>query len=261
MPGRPAWLSAALILAVASLPLPAQAWGCIAELDVYDRAANQTLPVYRRFGKRWVAGEPGHEYALRVRNCTDARVLAVVSVDGVNVITGQSASPSQSGYVLEPGEVLTIEGWRKSMERTAAFVFTDPADSYAARTGRPHDLGVIGAALFREARPPAVAQEVGPPYPAVPAPRQEGAAGPESKSRDDSAESQRAASLGTGHGRSEHSPAQWTRFERASASPDETISVRYETEASLAALGVVPRERVHDRDPDPFPQLGFVPDP
>jgi len=69
------------------------------------------------------------------------------------------------------------------------------------------------------------------------------------------------ASLGTGHGRSEHSPAQWTSFERASDDPDETISIRYETHAALVALGVLPRKWFPDRDPEPFPQLGFVPDP
>ena len=35
-------------------------------------------------------------------NRTGARVLTVLSVDGVNAITGQTASPNQSGYVLEP---------------------------------------------------------------------------------------------------------------------------------------------------------------
>jgi len=93
---------------------------------------------------------PGNEYAIRIRNCSDRRVLAVVSVDGVNVVTGETAAPEQSGYVIEPYGYVTIEGWRKSLERTAAFYFSDPGDAYATRTGRPDDLGVIGVALFRE---------------------------------------------------------------------------------------------------------------
>ena len=148
-----------LALAMAIATHQAQSRACTAEVEVHDRAQDRVLPTYRKFGRRWITGEPGHEYDLRIRNCADVRVLAVISVDGVNVITGESASPSQSGYVLEPGEHLTVEGWRKSMEHTAAFVFTDPADSYAARTGRPNDLGVIGVALFRELRPKVVAQE------------------------------------------------------------------------------------------------------
>ena len=134
-----------LALAMAIATHQAQSRACTAEVEVHDRAQDRVLPTYRKFGRRWITGEPGHEYDLRIRNCADARVLAVISVDGVNVITGQSASPSQSGYVLEPGEHLTVEGWRKSMEHTAAFVFTDPANSYAARTGRPGCRSAAGS--------------------------------------------------------------------------------------------------------------------
>lgn len=251
-----------LALAMATVTHQAQARACIAQVEVHDRAMDRTLPTYRKFGKRWVTGEPGHEYDLRIRNCADVRVLAVISVDGVNVVTGQSASPSQSGYVVEPGENLAVEGWRKSMERTAAFVFTDPADSYAARTGRPNDLGVIGVALFRELRPKVVAQERDSGLHAAPATRPEPAAEAAGKSDAVSARTRQSASLGTGHGRSEHSPAQWTSFERASDEPDETISIRYETHAALVALGVLPRRGLPDRNPEPFPaQVGFVPDP
>ena len=256
-------LAAGLALAMATATHHAEARACTAQVDVYDRAQSRALPMYRKFGKRWITGEPGHEYDLRIRNCADVRVLAVISVDGVNVVTGQSASPSQSGYVLEPGENMTVEGWRKSMERTAAFVFTDPADSYAARTGRPDDLGVIGVALFRELRPRIVAQERDSNLYGASSPRAEPAAEAAAKSdAASSARSRQSASLGTGHGRSEHSPAQWTSFERASDEPDETISIRYETHTALVALGVLPRRGLPDRDPEPFPaQLGFVPDP
>ncbi len=249
--------AAALSVMLATGSHAAQA-RCVARVDVHDRASNSTLPVYQERGSQWIAGEPGHEYELRLRNCADVRVLAVISVDGVNVISGQSAAPSQSGYVLEPGEHLTVEGWRKSLERTAAFVFTDPADAYAARMGRPDDLGVIGVALFRERRPSVAAREAIATTGADAAPSAAGSAA----ARAEAAGAQRAASLGTGHGRSERSPAQWTHFERASPHPDETIRIRYETRATLVALGVLPAERIPDRDPDPFPgRLGFVPDP
>ena len=46
-------------------------------------------------------------------------------------------------------------GLAQGPERTAAFYFSDPGDSYASRTGRPDDLGVIGVALFRERERPA----------------------------------------------------------------------------------------------------------
>ena len=107
--------------------------GQLVQVDVYDRVDGLALPVYAKNGRHYIVGTPGHEYAVRIRNCTAGRILAVTSVDGVNVISGDTAAPSQSGYVLDPWGSVEIAGWRKSMERTAAFYFTDLEDSYAAR--------------------------------------------------------------------------------------------------------------------------------
>jgi hypothetical protein len=94
--------------------------GRLVQVDVYDRASGTALPVYANNGRNYIVGAPGHEYGVRIRNCTGARVLVVTSVDGVNVISGDTAAPSQSGYVLEPWGYVVITGWRKSMDRTAA---------------------------------------------------------------------------------------------------------------------------------------------
>ena len=128
----------------------------LVQVDVYDRFDGAALPVYQKDGRHYIVGMPGHEYAVRIRNCTGGRVLVVTSVDGVNVISGDTASPGQSGYVLDPWASVEIAGWRKSMDRTAAFYFTDLGDSYAARTGRPQNVGVIGVAVFQE-RPKRIA--------------------------------------------------------------------------------------------------------
>ncbi len=126
----------------------------LVQVDVYNRTTGAALPIYPNGGRNWIEGVPGQEYAVRIRNLTGARVLVVTSVDGVNVISGDTASPSQSGYVLDAYGSVEIAGWRKSMSRTAAFYFTDLGDSYAARTGRPANVGVIGVAVFQEkARP------------------------------------------------------------------------------------------------------------
>ena len=153
--GMPRRLLLTLALAsAAACTLPAVAHARITpslvELDVVDRDSGQTLPEYRHRAQDWIAGAPGHRYAVRRRNTPGERVLVVLSVDGVNAVTGQTANPAQAGYVLEPWESAEISGWRKSMDDIAQFVFTDLGDSYAARTGRPHNVGVIGVAVSQE---------------------------------------------------------------------------------------------------------------
>jgi hypothetical protein len=153
--------------------------------------------------------------------------------------------------VFAAGEGYQIAGWRKSTERVAAFEFAALPDSYAARTGRPDNVGVIGVALFREAAPPSVAlQDRG--AAARAAPEAAPPAAPSAESR-----------LGTAHGRSEASAATYTDFERASAIPDEVIAIRYDRRENLIAMGVIAPPIAPTPNPVPFPAStgGFVPDP
>ena len=122
----------------------------LATLAVVDRETGQEVPLWRHQGRSYVAGRPGALYGLRVSNNTDGRLLAVMSVDGVNIVTGATAAYSQGGYVLAPHQVMDVNGWRKSTTEVAAFSFTALSQSYAALTGRPLDVGVIGMAVFRE---------------------------------------------------------------------------------------------------------------
>src|SRR5712672_762518 len=138
-------VAAVAFLAAAS----AFAHGSIVDLSVYDRTEGRRLPVYWHEGRAWIAGRPGNEYQVTLRSRQSQDVLAVISVDGVNVVTGQTADPSQSGYVLSPRGGFDILGWRTNLSQTAAFYFTALPDSYAARTGRPDNVGVIGVALCR----------------------------------------------------------------------------------------------------------------
>ena len=92
----------------------AGAVGGIADVTVYDRAEGRTLPVYQHEGRHYVVGKPGNEYQIRVRNRAGADILAVVSVDGVNAVTGETANWDQTGYVLGRYQDFDIKGWRKS---------------------------------------------------------------------------------------------------------------------------------------------------
>ena len=233
--------------------LPASALADVGvDVEILDRRTGAVLPVYWHDGERHVAGEPGCEYEIRLRNRGGGRVLAVTSVDGVNVITGRNASTAQSGYVLDPWGLVAIDGWRKSMDQVAAFYFTALPDSYAARTGRPDNVGVIGVALFHEraAVMPLEAGSLSREAPAAPAAQgsvERKAAGADREMDD---------RLGTGHGRSERSRVSYTHFERATASPVEMMPTHYDTHANLSAVGVIRAPRLAT----PFPGQ-FVPDP
>jgi hypothetical protein len=127
--------------------------GRIAEVEIIDRDTGAVLSPHYYRGEYWVAGTPGARYAIEIRNRLGERLLAVTSVDGVNVISGATAGFDQTGYVFSPGERYQITGWRKSDAEIAAFTFTDSSNSYAERTGRPANVGVIGLAIFRERQP------------------------------------------------------------------------------------------------------------
>jgi hypothetical protein len=236
---------AALLSGCASPGEAAGPAGTLAGLEIYDRTEGRRLEVHWHEGRAYVAGKPGNEYRITVRNRLGGEdLLAVISVDGVNVLSGQTADPSQGGYVLAPRGAIDIQGWRKSLSQTAAFYFTALPDSYAARTGRPDDVGVIGVALFKRK---VVARE----RPALIAP----SPGPSS----DMGRAEQSAKIGTGHGRREESYVRWTTFERASAQPAETLVLYYDSRANLLAQGIL-RENVPVAPrPRPFP--GFVPDP
>lgn len=256
--------AAALSPVTASLAsAPVDRAGERVEVQIYDRDEGRYLPVVRHRGRLYVAGEPGHEYEIRLRSREDRRLLAVTSVDGVNVISGDTASPQQSGYVLDGHGSVSIEGWRKSMQRVATFYFTDLPDSYAARTGRPHDVGVIGVALFEERRRPRHPWWKREDERFRSEDRAQSESAPRAKAYTPGSQSDNGQ-LGTGHGRNEWSQAQYTDFERASDRPAEVITIYYDSRRNLVAQGILPPERRWARwqRPDPFPaDARFAPDP
>ena len=275
MPTRRALLAllAAAAATACSAP-PAAAVGSMVDMQIVDRSRGETLSTWRHRGESYVAGRPGDRYAVRLTNRSSGRVLVVLSVDGVNAVSGDTAAVGQTGYVLAPYQSAEITGWRKSWSEAAAFYFTALPDSYAARTGRPDNVGVIGAAVFRERVPepvsqwqqqaPSVAKEGGAGSGRLDAQR---AAAPAAEAEASKSELARRSlndaladkKLGTGHGEREYSPTSQTAFERASSTPAEVVQVRYDSYANLLASGVIPRPRPMPRQPDAFPS--FVPDP
>jgi hypothetical protein len=285
-------MAALLALAASSHAL---ALGELAHVSIIDRDTGTPLTPHLYRGEYWIAGRPGARYGIQVGNPTAGRLLAVISVDGINVLSGDTAGWNQEGYVFDPLDSYQITGWRKSDSEVAAFTFTASPGSYAERTGRPANVGVIGVALFRERTPPPVTMTVPSPPPPPPsslsrelpapaasaAPAAEppargaapgGAAGapsrlPSLSPPEDKQQPQEVTvtgervgpKLGTGHGGRESSPVTHTSFERLQDAPNEIVRIHYDSLRNLIAMGII---RAPDT-PEPFPASPprYVPDP
>ena len=153
----------------------------------------------------------------------------------------------------------------------AAFFFTEHQNSYAARTGRPDNVGVIGVAVFRRKVEP----EARIPRARLPLERRDGPAEPWSgadASADDApraaeSDAARQAPSLAGEIHVARAPATAAAKPRASptrsssaprAHPEEVIAIHYDTYANLVAMGVIRGPRI--ATPSPFPGQ-FVPDP
>ncbi len=275
--------------------------GSLVDIEVLARAGyRDVVPSYWFRGQNYVEGRQNQEFRVRLRNKSGERVMAVLSIDGVNAISGQTAGVNQTGYILAPYQTLDVDGWRKSNVRTAAFYFTHINDSYAARTGRPDNVGVIGAAIFREVRyeyddqqnddgqydeystgqgnypndnypngkSASVPAAGAPPAPSTRATPQDksgqpipgAVAAPQSKSYGQESGAVPGAPLGTGHGRDEYRPSVSVDFEREQQ-VFEVVKVRYDSRANLIAQGVIPRGYYRPGTPEAFPRDRFTPDP
>jgi hypothetical protein len=279
--------------ALAALTICGQALatGGLAEVTIIDRDTGMSLTAYYHRGEYWVAGTPGARYAIEIRNRTGGRLLAVTSVDGVNVLSGATAGWGQTGYVFDPGESYQITGWRKSDAEVAAFTFTAAPNSYAERTGRPQNVGVIGVAVFRERPPPrawvaprtwapppesrfeeSAGTGVLPPNtatapiagPAPPADIARAQSAPSASAAVASAgvaaaavgvprAADPAAKLGTGHGEREYSYVAYTDFQRLQDEPNEVVRIRYDSLENLVAMGIVREPRRVAPNVNPFP--------
>jgi hypothetical protein len=181
----------------------------------------------------------GTEYEIRIWNHGPRRIAAIVSVDGLSVINGRPASALSPGYVVDPHSSILIKGWRRDLDTVAAFTFESRENSYAARVGRPENVGVIGLLAIEEAvRPRPMLLE-----------------------RADSARSAMKSApeiggTGTGYGRDIGSSVIYVPFVRSANT--RTVTYYYDTVEALRRIGVP----VDPSYPRPFPAPGeFVPPP
>lgn len=106
---------------------------------------------YYHEGNTWIEGREGSKYTIWFRNNTNQRVMAIFSVDGLDVCRGQPAGPDSDGYLVDPNSSIEIPGWKLDSQTAAEFYFAKIGKSYAHASGsNTSNVGVIGAMVFRE---------------------------------------------------------------------------------------------------------------
>jgi hypothetical protein len=246
-------------------------------MELVDDSMN-VLPTYDQDGRRYVLGQMGGRYQVRIVNPTSSRVEAVVSVDGLDAVDGRPASLNKRGYIIPAYGDVTIDGFRTSLDTVAAFRFSSVRDSYAARTRHARNVGVVGVAFYRE-RPPPPPHYESPPLRRVPeADDEERAApappaaspAPATKSAEGGASGAARPGLGTRFGETRESHVTETSFIRADSSPMSVAELRYDDREGLLSRGIQldppvrdPRDAENDlRDTaQPFPESRFAQPP
>jgi hypothetical protein len=234
--------------------------------------ASQMFPTFAQKGRRFVLGETGARYLIRIVNPTPVRVEAVVSVDGLDAIDGRPANLSKRGYLIAPYGEVTIDGWRTSLDAVAAFRFSSVRDSYAGRTGHERNVGVVGVAFFRERpqpvwQPPPNARRAAPSPPAA-SPADGAGAASKGASEPQAAQAESRPGLGTQFGEAHQSYVEEVTFVRADAAPMAVAELRYDDRDGLVARGIDvfprdPREAETERRDraEPFPGVRFAQPP
>src|SRR5882724_888469 len=117
------------------------------------RENGETLPTYAAKDRFYVQGTAGERYTIRISNPTAHRVEAVVSVDGLDAIDGETGDIHKRGYIVPAYGDVRVEGFRTSLADVATFRFSSVDGSYAGQKGKARNVGVIAVAIFEEQAP------------------------------------------------------------------------------------------------------------
>lgn len=105
-------------------------------------------------GKVWVEAIKGAHYEIKLKNNTSERVLAIVSVDGLDVISGSVANDESGGYIVPAYSPIYLKGFRVSDDEVNKFQFAAKYESYAlnSQDGEKsvQNCGVIGVRFVKE---------------------------------------------------------------------------------------------------------------
>ncbi len=99
----------------------------------------------------YIEARAGTEYSIKIKNNAYCRKLAVITVDGLNVITGEIQPDGVGrGYIVPARDSIEIRGFRKDTDSVGAFKFCKKGNSYCNEKGLKGNNGVIGVRMYGE---------------------------------------------------------------------------------------------------------------
>lgn len=105
---------------------------------------------YNHEGTLFIEAKFGTEYEIELKNHTPQRVMAIVSIDGLDVIKGKPATNDSAGYIIKAYDSVRIKGFRKDSETVGAFKFTNRENSYSKSQNRGGNQGIIAVRFVSE---------------------------------------------------------------------------------------------------------------
>ena len=243
-------------------------------------SATPLYPDPKGTGRYYLEAREGAGYEIHLANRTRERLGVVVTVDGLNVVSGERDSGRGRMYILDPWASTTIRGWRRSLHDVHRFTFVDEKASYASRSGKASGrMGWIEVSVYRESgRAGCCDEREGrvSPYSRKREPDSGRDSEPDPFGRGDTAEAKsadereegaardslgapgapalrpRRSFPGTGWGSRVDDPVMVVTFE-PEETPAERLTFRYEYASALRSLGIRPwpevgRDRLRERE-------------
>ena len=223
------------------------------ELTIRPNGRNQA-DEYNHKSRTWIEGREKSEYTIELKNNTQYRVKAVVSVDGLAVTDGKPASYESKGFVISAYSTVTIPGWLVDNTTAAKFVFGKKNASYAEMSGNDvSNVGVIGAAFFEEK--PIEISNVIHPIPTFYGMKSVNNAIQASCHRQTLASNAGLYSqVGTEFGPAVEYSTTEVEFKQLKSTPTDVLLVFYDSATNLQKMGIKLKER-QKNIPDAFPAI------
>lgn len=132
---------------------PAFAQGRI-NVTVLDKNGKK-IPIVQSKGDYYIQSVKGEKYTLYFENISNTGYEVIVTADGIDSVTGKDGSYRNPGYILFPGNTITVRGFRQTKDEYKPFIFYEKESPYVkgSRNGTDANIGVIGFALFELATP------------------------------------------------------------------------------------------------------------